>query len=667
MTNPTNPQRGCFIGLRKDQLGARLLMMLNCIRLAEDYGTDFRINWFPRGAAAPKLDTPTDLFAGSFIARHFIDNATFEALDPPPEPLWRFLKEEGPGRLEGHLARGKDVLLDEGFEIVAFPWEDGGDLHTRFRGFISRIEFNPVVARHMQAIETAMAAQGERTIAYHIRRGDILNEAPWKHKHWQAKIDADELYSAYLNKNPDAGALVFSDQPQSIARFTTAHPQVRSIDDLVDLSDCKPVQRDFLELFAMSRAAEIVAPPVSAFSRAAARLSGKERMSFGNVLSREEVDSAYEQTVQRLHRGPDAFITPSEAAQLFAKVSRWLHGEGRESEAWQIGQAILASGADNAFLPLFQAINGLYLCRWDDALAHVDRALAAPGLWQENYVSALAIRAHILAALGKRHRARRTFLRAFWQKPVLPDVLVVGSFMMVRRRLRPGRTLPFDRDTLFQLKLPYQSRNILLTQNKVLTRRIVDLSAIVLEWPYFAMDGKMKRLMQSPAVLGRMKEALVEHAQEPGPGPYSFSALLEARMGDPEAGLARNAKAINAAPDDPLLRKRHAEMLAMIGDFRGALDQMDRCMAHAPEHAFWHFVMGHVHESAGDVERARRSYVTAANMDDSTPELHASLAELCRTMNDTEGAVSALARAAEIAPNQQRYRNRRDRLENKRA
>ena len=254
MSNAPDPARGFFIGLRKDQLGARLLMMLNSIRLAEDYGTDFRINWFPRGAMAPKLDTPADLFDEAFIARHFIDNADFEALDDRTRPLWSFLKDRGPDRLEAHLAGGGHVLLDEGFEIVEFPWEDAAALRGRFRGFIERIGFHPVVARHMAAIEAAMTGE-RRTIAYHIRRGDILNEEPWKHKEWPAKIEPDELYSAYLEKNPDAGALVFSDQPESIARFAAAHGKVRAIDDLVDLSDCKPVQRDFLELFAMSRAA----------------------------------------------------------------------------------------------------------------------------------------------------------------------------------------------------------------------------------------------------------------------------------------------------------------------------------------------------------------------------------------------------------------------------
>ena len=64
---------------------------------------------------------------------------------------------------------------------------------------------------------------------------------------------------------------------------------------------------------------------------------------------------------------------------------------------------------------------------------------------------------------------------------------------------------------------------------------------------------------------------------------------------------------------------------------------------------------------------ARACFEQASAMDDSTAELHAHLADLCRNMGDEDAAVTALERAAEIAPNQQRYRNRRDRLLRKQA
>jgi tetratricopeptide (TPR) repeat protein len=663
MSNTPDQGRGLFIGLRKDQLGARLLMMLNSIRLAEDYATDFRINWFPRGAMAPKLDTPSDLFAADFITRHFIDNADFEALDARTKPLWAFLKDRTPERLEAHLAAGGHVLLDEGFEIVEFSWEDAEALRGRFRGFIRRIGFHPGVARHMAAIEAAMAAQGGHTIAYHIRRGDILNEEPWTHKEWPAKIEPDELYSAYLEKNADAGALVFSDQPESIARFTAAHPKVARIDDLVDLSGCKPVQRDFLELFAMSRATEIVAPPISAFSRAAARLSGQERKCFHEVMSLPEREAAYERLLARFQAGVDGFITPSEAAHVYVKLARRLQESGRDEAAWEIGEAILGAGADNAFMPLMQAICGIYLNRWEEARAHVAAALAHPHQWQENYITALAVEAHIRGALGQRHRARRAFLRAFWQKPMLPDVTVIGTFMIKRRRLRPGAVLPFDRDTVLMLPIRYQQTNILVQQARILRRRASDLSTIAIEWPDFAIDGKVARLLGSPRELLALRDR-IEAAPGFAPGtlPDSFCALLDARAGQLDAALARNSEARTAQPGEPLIAKRQAEILMLRGDHAGALREMEACRAMAPDHAFWHYLTGCIHLAAGDPQAARAALARARAMGDSTAELHARLADLCREAGDEAAAAAALERAADIAPNQQRYAKRRARL-----
>lgn len=657
------PGRGLFIGLRKDQLGARLLMMLNSIRLAEDYGTEFRVNWFPRGAAAPKLDTPLDLFDSSFIDHHFIDNSEFERLDSITKPIATFRRDSDPSKLEKHLAGGGHVLLEEGFEIERLPWEGAEALQARFRGFISRIKFNQVVAQLMVQVESAMSALPGPVVAYHIRRGDILNEAPWKHKEWPSKIEPDELYSAHLNKSPNAAAVIFSDQPESIAGIISAHPQVRSMADLLNLGQCKPVQRDFLELYAMSIASQIVAPPVSAFSRAAARLSGQERKCFHEVMDIDERAAAYDKTIERFHDGVSNFITPSEAAHVYVKVARRLQVNGRETEAWKIAGTIIKAGADNAFLPLIQAANCIYLSKWDEALEHVQTAIEDPNQWQENYVSALAIRAHILGALGKSARARSSFLRAFWQKPSLPDVTVIGSFMIRRQRLRPGATIPFDRDTVLALQLGYQLHNVVLQQNKIIRARALDLSTIAIEWPWFPLDGKTQKLLSAKHELRAMRAKLANSEYyKPGAGPFSFCALLDARMGELDSALKQNKKALDLAPRDALVHKRHAEILMLRGDYDGALAQMELCLATGPDHAFWHFLTGLIHEKTGDIHSARTSFERAVAMDDSTAALHAHLAELYRKEGDTKAAIAALERAAQIAPNQQRYRNRRDRI-----
>jgi len=639
-------------------------MMLNAIRLAEDYGTDFKINWFPRGAAAPKLDQPADLFSDAFMAEHFIDNDIYEALDPKPLPLWRFRKDSDSKRLEAALADGNDILLDEGFEIIEFPWEDSRDLRTRFRGFISRIGFNPIVQRHIDEIEVALAKGTGRTIAYHIRRGDILNEDPWKHKDWPAKIEPDELYRFYLEKHSEAGAIVFSDQPESVERFKSSNPKVGSIDDIVDLSDCKPLQRDFLELFAMSRASEIVAPPISGFSRAAALLSGQDVQNFGNVLTRDEFDIAYGRAADRLKEGVDKFITPSEAAHIYSKVARWMNDQGRDQDAYDAGRAVLDAGADNAFVPLFHAIQCIYLGRWKEGLAVIDRALASPDMWKEQYVVTLAIRAHILGALGRPEMARRSFLRALWQKPMLPDVCVVGSFMVRRRRLKPGAALHFDAASLATIFVNPRGRNIILQQNRILNhRRAMDTSMITVDWPWFCTDSKLDRLFKTPSDVREIQGKLAErHQDRPGAGPYSFSAILEARMGNVERAQVLNERALKAAPQDGMVRKRQAEIYLMMGDHKRAIAEMQTYRTCAPDHPFWHFLTGMILEDAGNKTAALACFQTASRLDKSTPELHALVADRYIEAGQTDAAIAALQTAAELAPNQQKYAKRKARL-----
>src|SRR6056297_1677451 len=124
MTSSQPDGRGFFLGQRRDQLGARLLMILTAIRLTEDYQTDFRFNWFPPGADAPTLSNPGELFSEAFMARHFVDNEEYAAFQGRVEPIWKFLDDKTPDALNAHLDAGGHVILDEGFDIIAFPWED---------------------------------------------------------------------------------------------------------------------------------------------------------------------------------------------------------------------------------------------------------------------------------------------------------------------------------------------------------------------------------------------------------------------------------------------------------------------------------------------------------------------------------------------------------------
>ncbi len=661
--NSSQPnRRGFFLGQRRDQLGARLLMILTAIRLAQDYNTDFRFNWFPPGADAPTLANPEELFSETFIGQHFFTNDDYAAFQDRVEPIWKFLDDKTPDALEAHLAGGGHVILDEGFDVVAFPWEDADALRHRFPRLIREIEFNPLIARQITKIDAALSETSGQAIAYHIRRGDILNADPWMHKQWPSKIEPDELYSIHLKQEKPGMALVFSDQPESRMRFQVAHPEVKSVDEIVELEGCSVAQRDFLELYAMSRAGQIVAPPISAFSRAAALISGRERLRFIDVLDSPKRDEAYEALLVRLKTGVETFVTPSEAAHLYAKLSARLPVQGREQEAWEIGRIVKDSGATNAFVPLLHAINCVYLNRWDEANLNINKALNDPNLWQESHAAATAIQALILGALGKSVRCHRTFLRAFWQKPFLPDVTLVGSFMINRRRLKPGHPLPFSLSVVQAMHVPYMRANMFLVQKKFLKRRAFDFSTLVVEWPYFVMDGKVERVVKNNKALGRIHDEVLAAGDDSDLAEReSYCALVQARMGDVGEALKRHTTSIADMPDKPLVIKRQAEILAMAGRPDDAATLIRPLAENSGKQPYWHYLLGKFLRERGNLPEARAAWEAAAMIDTTTAVIHADLAELCRDMGDVKAAAASLDRAAQLAPTQQKFLNRKER------
>lgn len=654
-------KRGLFLGQRRDQLGARLLMILTCVRLSKDYDTDFRFNWFPPGAEAPTLEHPQELFSGPFMKRHFVTTEELDKVQDRIEPIWKFLKDKTPEALERHLSSGGHVMLDEGFDIVAFPWENQDALRERFPGLMPQIAFAPFVAKRMAAIDKAMSGPGG-SVAYHIRRGDILNSDPWMHKPWPSKMEPDELYSAHLRKeNPDV-ALVFSDQAESIRRFQARNPVVKGVDEIVDLSGSTPAQRDFLELYAMSRADKIVAPPISAFSRAAALISGRARLRFVDVLDSAERDAAYEELLARMKGGVSNFVTPSEAAHLYAKLSARLPEQGREQEAWEIGQLLQDSGATNAFVPLLHAVNCIYMKRWNEANANIRKAVDDPKLWQESHVSANAIRSLILGARGRARRCHKTFLRAFWQKPFLPDILVIGTLMISRRRLRPNHPLPFSAGVVTAVRVPYMRANMLLVQNKLIRRRALDFSTLVVEWPYFVMDGKAERVVNSRESLRELHDKVMA-ADDPESQSEreSYCALVQARMGDTEEALARHTPLFEADAGHVLKRKRQAEILGLCDQPVAAAQTIQPLIAQHENMPYWNYLYGKFLLQSGDREAARRAWEAASDLDNTTALIHSDLADLCLDLGDARAAAAALDRAAEIAPNQQKFVNRKRR------
>ena len=659
--------RGVFIGQRKDRMGARLLMMLTCIRLAEDFDTEYRVNWFPQGSDAPELDQPAELFTQTWMDDHFLSDDAFEALAKNSLPIWEFLTDTSPDRLVAHLGAGRSVLVEEGFEVLAFPWEDIEAIRPRYREFVHRIGFTDQIRTIMDQADAKLSGQG--VSAYHIRRGDILNGLPWKHTTWPAKIEPEELYEAHLSKNDRQSAIMFSDQPELIQRFQKRHPHLLQMSDIADLSEMTRAQRDFLELYAMSRADQVIAPFISAFSMAAARISGRQRQVFRDVLSEQEQQDANSRVIDRVAQGPGAFLNVSEAAHVYAKAAQYLCANDQCEKAYELAKPILDAGSDNAFLPLLQALNCFYLSKWQESEKLARGGLENPHLWPEDYAVLSALRGAILGAQKKRWGAGRYFAQAFWAKPLRPDVVVLGSRMVYRDQL-PFRLFPpadwgLQREIRQRRFAPFN--NLYLVQQRVIARQPCNFDMILLDWSDLALDQKARRLFSDQTRMQLLATGLkgVKTIPADDPRVTSLDTMLQVQLGDlkPTKAIDMARQIVVHVPENPLYHKRLADLYESEGDLTRARLSLAEALTCDPDNPFLVFAMGRFLVRTGSSGQGEAQILHAADLDETTAAIQGMAGQIHLRRGNKGKARKYLKKAHELFPPFKRFANQLKRTE----
>ncbi|MCA0928660.1 hypothetical protein [Ruegeria profundi] len=653
--------KGVFIGQRKDRMGARLLMMLTCIRLAEDFDTAYKVNWFPQGSDAPELDQPQELFAQDWMDAHFLDAEEFDRLNSQALPIWAFQGDNSAERLIAHLNDGRSVLVEEGFEVLAFPWEDIETIRPRYQDFIHRIGFTNEIRKVMARADEKLSGQG--VSAYHIRRGDILNGVPWKHTTWPAKIEPEELYEAHLDANPGKTAIMFSDQPELITRFQDRYPQVLRMSDIADVSGMTRAQGDFLELYTMSRAEQVIAPYISAFSMAAARISGRQRLVFKNVLTEQQMSEANLRVIDRVAKGPGAFLNVSEASHVYAKAAQYLAAKDQFEQAYALAKPILEENPDNAFMPVLQALNCFCLSNWKECERLAEEGLKNANLWPEDYAVLLAIRAAALGAQKKRWSASRNLARAFWVKPLRPDVVVLGSRMLYRDqvsfRLFPPADWRLQREVRRQRFPPFN--NLYLVQHKALARQPCNFDLVLLDWSDLTLDQKARRLLDDRFRLERLQESFgnltsIEHDD---PSVSAAQAMLSWYLG--VSSLAQTIDVMRKTsadwPENPLYHKRLATLYEADADQARAQLKMADALACDPGNPFLIFAMGKFLERKGAQDQGQNQIIQAADIDDNTPVIQGEAGQIYLRRGEKEKARPYLQKAHDLFPPFKRFAN----------
>lgn len=323
--------KGRLIAFRADRLGARLIALVNAMRLAERLDVRFVMYWPESADIGQVFNDPTVLFDAEFVGRHFIAPSEWK-LARGKARRWLDLAREGEDAIAAHLADGGDVLIDQAFDVQSLPGETPQAARAGFVKAAETLPFAPDLTPRLRMVEHRLKG----ATAYHIRRGDITTALKARNKAWPAKLIPDEIYMAHMEREAEraSSVILFSDSPALLERFRARFPAFRTIADVVSTDMLEPGARDLFELYAMSRCARIIAPEHSAFSSTAADLGGAEKIDVTGDLPPEAREAALTALVERLETRPESFENEGEIGQCLVHAEAFLDERG-ERARWR--------------------------------------------------------------------------------------------------------------------------------------------------------------------------------------------------------------------------------------------------------------------------------------------------------------------------------------------
>ena len=651
--SPDSAPGGRLIAFRADRLGARLVSLMNALRLAQDLGADFACAWTDTTGVGHVFNDPAELFAADWVAAHFMGADTWRAHRRDCAALTGQMAQE-PGGLAGALAGG-DVIIGNAFGVIVLAGEDEAAITDRFRAQFGRIPWSAPVAAAMAALEGALAGH----TAYHIRRGDLTGDLKAMNKAWPHKMVPNEFYERHMERSLGGGGVVlFSDDADTVAHYRGAFPALRTLPDLIDTAALTEAQRDLLELYAMSRCATIIAPERSAFSSTAAELSGARKVAVTDALSDEDREAAYGALRDRLRDRPESFAGDGDIGQCLAHVGDWLEGQERWADAASLFARRVADGLNISFVyPRTMAFqhragdpDGVVRTAGhmrDRSIVHVKDQAAAEIL--HGY-------AHL--RLGDTAAGLRHVVNGFWHAPAIPSAKSVVPFLIANGLLSPANFLPAS-----DLQLSLVARRGPLKALFVDFPDLVGRDGAVIPVALGALEPVLwdwAPLMRSVSVVAEVRRGLVDRfgealAELPDDDATqaerdSLAELFAAFRGNADAAAAQLATVAEANPDDPMIRQRHSHVHWLARRFGKAAAVASDAAAIRPDWVALRAWAGMTALRIRDLSAARPHLDAAAAANVGLPSIHALRADCLERQQDPAGALAEAERALDLAP-----------------
>ena len=658
--------RGRFIAFRPDRLGARLVSLMNAMRLAETLGADFACAWTESAGVGQTFNDPAELFDADFVRRHFLSPAEWRAARPEALTLSGSVRD--PHELSAVLARDGDVIVGSAFGIMRLEGEPEDETVARFRQQFTRIPFAGPVRAAMGRLDTALAGH----TAYHIRRGDLTDDLKAKNKAWPHKVVPDEFYERHMAaelERGQRGVVLFSDQPDTITHFRAAFPALKTVADLLDPGSLTEAQRDLVELYAMSRCGRIIAPERSAFSSTAAELTGAERRDVTEDIAPVQADEAAEALVRRLHDRPESFGGDGRIGQALLHAGAHLEREGRIGDAAALFARRVDAGLNISFI-YPQTMRYQHRAGDTEGVLRTARRMAAGEVMHvKDYAAAEMLHGYAHLRRGDRGAALTHIVNGFWHQPGAPTARVLVPVLVESGVLTEANFLPIS-----AVQTGLQRRRGLLKLLNTDFPGLDTLSGITVPHALGTVETALwdwAPLLPALSMTAAVRKGLVERAAEqlsrakvgPGDEPElaSLAAILHAHGGDPERAVHELTELAGRNETHPMTWQRLSHAHWQARKFGKAAETA----AHAATLADWPALRAWAGMTLLRVREHDQAVGQLAAADAALPGwpwVAGLLSQALQRAGREDEALAAVVRALELAPMQVEFAMQRAKL-----
>lgn len=612
MTNPT----GKLIAFRADRMGGRLIALLNTMRFSRSFGVPFVVHW----RDSDGLGDGTDLFSQDFVRDHFVDKQTYQQMKDRATAHGGVMQSTSADAFLNFLNDGMHILFDPPFDVLKLPFEAEAEVQATFRQVVDELPLNPVLARHLDLLRTQLK-DGRRTVSYHIRRGDLTSDMRAMNRAWPNKFVPDEFFETHIRTNMEGKGtrtILFSDNQSVLERYTRMFPGLLTFPAIADTSELTEVQRDALELFAMSLSDLIVAPPSSAFSSTAKTIGGGDFRDVESEISPEDRHQALDILSARMKDQPEFFANEGEIGQYLVYVCNHLVSTDRRAEFIRIARQHIEGGLNIAFVYAMTFREMFNEGQYEEICAlraTVDRGFVT---FQRSFAQVLLYHGLALLMLGRRDEGLEQISSAFWHEPIEGEINTLAG--MLRKQgefndrnfwitdpvvdpLFPNRTVV---DIIRRHYTKIISAGVLTFDGVVPSSRVA-----VWEWPDFTRSDHRNK----ERLFGHFRTILKilsrrRWSTDNQPHFNSFTGMIALREGEVEQAETLMLKAIAAKPQYALFHKRLAELRHEQGRNDEALAALDEALALAPQVSMYRALRGLIQLRAGDAAGATETLVT---------------------------------------------------------